>query len=375
MMPTSLGGEISLIEENASYHRTLSGHALKDTMTSRERVYSAYSLSEPDRIPVFSMVTYASGAPLGYGVREYCHDVKKMLRGQVELQKKFGYDVVYSFIDVWVFAETVGVVLDFPDNSTPKPVESPVKTLEDVEKLESPDPRRDGRLPIIIKGIELLREEVGRGIPVYTGGQGPFSLAAEIRGLETFLKDLYLNRELALKLIKFCTEYMIEMGRAEAEAGADIVHLGDSYAGPSLVSPKFFEEYAMPYDKVVFEHWKKQGVLTSLHICGKSSPIWEYMIETGADNIEIDQTVDLAEAKNRLGDRICIAGNLDPSAAMYHGTPDQVEKAARGCIQAAGAGGGFALSPGCVVMPGFPPNNLHALVRAAREYGRYTLPH
>jgi len=130
----------------------------------------------------------------------------------------------------------------------------------------------------------------------------------------------------------------------------------------------------MPYDKTVFEHWKKQGVLTSLHICGRSSPIWEHMAETGTDNIEIDQTVDLAEGKNRLGARVCIAGNLDPSAAMYHGTADQVEKAARDCIQAAEAGGGFVLSPGCVVMPGFPANNLHTLVRTAREYGRYALP-
>jgi len=363
------------IEEEALPRRTLSRHALKDSdrMTPRERVYCAYSLSEPDRIPVFSMVTYASATALGYSVKEYCHDVKKMVRGQVELQKKFGHDLVYSFVDVWVFAETVGVILDFHDNSTPKPVESPVKVLEDVEKLEVPDQRKDGRLPIIIEGIELLREEVGRQIPIYTGGQGPFSMAAEIRGLETFLKDLYLNRELALKLIRFCTEYMIEMGKAEAESGADIVHLGDSYAGTSLVSPKFFEMYAMPYDKAVFEHWKKQGVLTSLHICGKSSPIWQYMIETGTDNIEIDQIADLAEAKSTLGDRICIAGNLDPSATMYHGTPDEVEKAAKECIQAAGGGGGFILSPGCVVMPGFPPSNLHALVRAARTYGRYTL--
>jgi uroporphyrinogen-III decarboxylase len=62
-----------------------------------------------------------------------------------------------------------------------------------------------------------------------------------------------VNRDLALKLVKFCTEYMVEMGKAEAQAGADIVHLGDSFAGPSLVSPGFFRDYAMPYDKIVFD--------------------------------------------------------------------------------------------------------------------------
>lgn len=191
---------------------------------SLERVKVAYSLGEPDRIPVFPMVTYASGTRLGYSLREYCHDAKKMVKSQLHFQGQFGYDFALSFADVWVFAEAVGVRLDFPDNNTPNPVESPVKTMEDLERLEVPDPGRDGRLPIIVEGIELLRREVGSKIAIYTGGQGPFSLAAEIRGLQAFLKDLYLNRELALKLVEFCTEYMIEMGRAEAQAGADIVH-------------------------------------------------------------------------------------------------------------------------------------------------------
>ena len=344
---------------------------LNDEMTSLERVKAAYSLTEPDRIPVFPMVTYASGTPLGYTLREYCHDAKKMVRGQLHFQERFGHDFVLSFVDVWIFAEAAGVRLDFPDNNTPNPVESPVKTMEDVERLEVPDPRRDGRLPIIVEGIELLRREVGGKVAIYTGGQGPFSLAAEIRGLQAFLKDLYLNKELALKLVKFCTEYMIEMGRAEAEAGADIVHLGDAFAGPSLVSPTFFRDYAMPYDKLVFEQWKKEGVLTSLHICGKSTSIWDYMIETGAHNIEVDQTVDLAEAKRKVGGRVCLTGNLDPSAVIRYGTPADVEKKTRECIQAAAAEGGYVLSPGCVIMPGFPPANLDAVARVARESGRY----
>jgi uroporphyrinogen decarboxylase len=136
------------------------------------------------------------------------------------------------------------------------------------------------------------------------------------------------------------------------------------------VSPTFFRDYAMPYDKLVFEQWKKQGVLTSLHICGKSTLIWDCMIETGTHNIEVDQTVDLGEAKRKTGGRVCLTGNLDPSAVIRYGTPDEVEKKTRECMQAAGAGGGYVLSPGCVVMPGFPPANLDAMMRAARERGR-----
>ena len=341
-------------------------------MTSAERVRAAYSLKEPDRIPVFPMVTYASGAPIGYGLREYCCDVEKMVRGQLHLQKWLDCDFVLSFVDVWVFAEAVGVRLDFRENNTPNPVESPVKSSEDVEKLEVPDPRKDGRLPIIVEGIDRLRRQVGGKIAIYTGGQGPFSLAAEIRGLQAFLKDLYVNRDLALKLVKFCTEYMVEMGRAEAQAGADIVHLGDSFAGPSLVSPRFFRDYAMPYDKIVFDQWRKEGVLTSLHICGRSTPIWDDMVENGTHNIEVDQTVDIGAAKGKVGHRACLTGNIDPSAVIRYGTIEMVEKKTRECIEAAGSGGGYVLSPGCVVMPGFPQANLETMMRVAKENGRYS---
>jgi len=130
-------------------------------MTSVERVQAAYSLSEPDRVPVFSMVSYASAISLGYSVREYCHDVNKMVKGQLCFRKRFCCDFVLSFVGVWAFAEAVGVKLDFPENNVPKPIDYPVKRPEDVENLELPDPRRDGRLPIIIQGIEMLRSEVG----------------------------------------------------------------------------------------------------------------------------------------------------------------------------------------------------------------------
>jgi uroporphyrinogen decarboxylase len=342
-------------------------------MTSLERVTAAYLLLEPDRVPVFSMVSYGSGTPLGYSTWEYCHDVKKMVRSQLHFQERYGHDFVASFVDVWPFAEAVGVKLDFQENRNPEPIDYPVKSMEDLEKLEIPDPRRDGRLPILIQGIEMLRSETRGKVAVYTGGQGPFSLAAEIRGLATFLRDLYMNKELALGLIKFSTEYMIEMGRAEAQAGADIVHLGDSFAGPSLVSPTFFKDYAMPYDKLVFEQWKKEGVLTSLHICGKSTSIWDYMVETGTHNVEVDQTVNLAEAKRKVGARVCLTGNVDPSAVVYYGTTDEVERKSRECIDAAAEGGGYVLSPGCLVMPNFPAKNLEMLFKVAREYGRYPL--
>jgi uroporphyrinogen decarboxylase len=96
------------------------------------------------------------------------------------------------------------------------------------------------------------------------------------------------------------------------------------------------------------------------------------MVETGTHNIEVDQTVDLAEAKGKVAHRACLTGNIDPSAIIRYGTTEEVENKTRECIQAAGSGGGYVLSPGCVVMPGFPQVNLETMMHVARESGRYS---
>ncbi|MEM4246567.1 MAG: uroporphyrinogen decarboxylase family protein, partial [Candidatus Bathyarchaeia archaeon] len=191
----------------------------REPLTSLERIVSAVDFEEPDRIPTIPLVSYALSDLIGCTVFEYCHDAKKLSDAVIAGHRRFGYDAVIVFADVYLFAEAVGLRLEFPENSVPKPLESPILTLDDAEKLEIPDVRRDGRLPVLLEAIERVSREFGDDVALYSGGQGPFSLAAEIRGLESFLKDLYVNRPLAEKLIRFSAEYMIELGRAEVEAG------------------------------------------------------------------------------------------------------------------------------------------------------------
>jgi MtaA/CmuA family methyltransferase len=135
-----------------------------------------------------------------------------------------------------------------------------------------------------------------------------------------------------------------------------------------VISPADYEEWAFPYERKVIEAWKAYGAKTLLHICGDSSKVLHLYAQTGADVIEIDHKVDLALARELVGDRCCLIGNVDPVTVLLQGTPEQV----RACpaLPRARRGGGYLLGSGCVVPRITPLENVRAMVQAAQASGR-----
>jgi uroporphyrinogen decarboxylase len=97
------------------------------------------------------------------------------------------------------------------------------------------------------------------------------------------------------------------------------------------------------------------------------------MADTGAEIIEIDQKVDLKKAKELVGDRVTLLGNLDPTGVIFLGTPETIKETSKDCIMRAGKGGGFILSSGCDVPMRTRFRNIDAMVDAAEKYGKYPL--
>jgi uroporphyrinogen decarboxylase len=140
-----------------------------------------------------------------------------------------------------------------------------------------------------------------------------------------------------------------------------------------LTSPKHYREFNYPYLVELIAGLKKAGARVKYHACGNTKALLPLFAELGTDIINLDALIDLAEAKRVLGDRVCLKGNIDPTAVFLQGTPETVQAAARQAIRAAAAGGGFILSPGCELPRDTPPENLAALVEVAKNYGRYPL--
>ena len=342
-------------------------------LTPFQRVMAAIELKEPDYVPVVPMTTYTTAQLIGIQFSEALYSAEKMAKALIAGYKSAGYDGIYvgwesSFN---LMAEAMGCKLQIQPNSVAFVRDQMIKEPSDLDKIEVPDPERDGRLPIHLKAIELVREKIGRDVPILKYVPGPLTLASVLRSPDQLLMELIRNPDFVYDILKTASESSKLYGVATVEHGADIAVVADPIASSSVISPKMFDQFAFSPIKNVLKSISDVGGIPSLHICGNTIPILERMVDTGARIIELDYKVDLKFAKDMVGERVCIQGNIDPVSIFLNGKPSDVERKARECIDKAAKGGGFILSSGDEVPLNAPFENVKAMVSAAKKYGQY----
>lgn len=329
-----------------------------------------------DSVPVGPMMADLGATAIGASVRQYATDAEVMARGQLALHEQVGQDIIFLSCDNYYLAEGFGCVAELPPDETPHLLEPALDSLGDVYGLEVPDPLTDGRMPVFIEATRLVRAAVGDEVAIRTTGTGPFALASYFVGTQEFLIEVGMakaglpgsNPDAIHHALGLAADALIAFGKASFDAGSDLLHCGDSLASCDVISPADYEEWAFPYERRVIQAWKDYGAKTLLHICGDSTKVLDLYADTGADVIEIDHKVDLAHAKEVVGGRASVIGNVDPVTVLLQGTPERVLEVSRACLDAAAAGGGYMLGSGCVVPRIAPLENIRTMVRAAREY-------
>jgi len=346
---------------------------INETMTSAERFAAAVSGKPYDRIPVHLLISDHAARVLGVTVGEYESSPKLMARGQAEAFKRYGHDVVNVGPGLTGIPEALGCRIGLPDGS-PFVAEAAVPTENEVDRLKVVDPQRDARLPLFLEAAVLLRHEIGDQAVISMTTSGPFTTAAHVRGTAQFLRDLRLNPSLVHRILRVTTDSIIAFARAAAGVGVRI-SLADPTASGTMIAAAQFRQFALPYlIETVAAVKEVTGGPPALHICGNTSRILNEMADTGAGVLSLDNVVDLGLAKTTVGDRVALLGNVHPTEAMYLGTPDDVRAGVRACLAKAwDSPKGYVLGLGCGLPIDAPPENILALVDAAREYGRWPL--
>ncbi len=336
------------------------------TMTSYERYIAVCELRKPDRTPVSPLIMTFAAKLAGITYRDYCLYGEMMAEAQLRCIRRFGYDSVNVTADAVREAEAVGAPVFWQDDEVPGPTpDDPlIKDRDDLKKLRLPDPLGDNRMHEQIKALKILREELGDDEVVYAWVEAPFQESAMLRGISPMMTDLYEQPALIHELMRFSLEMELAFGLAQIEAGARFIGVGDAIA--SLVSPNHYREFNLPYITELIAGLKQAGARVKYHACGRTQALLPDFADLGADILNLDSLIDLAEAKRILGGKVCIKGNLDPSALLLQGTPEEVYDAACAAIRTAGRDGGFILSPGCELPRETPHENLEALIRAAQ---------
>lgn len=145
-------------------------------------------------------------------------------------------------------------------------------------------------------------------------------------------------------------------------------------SGPDVVSPSMFAQFARPYQERLVKDLAADGLFTVIHVCGNTSSIVGQFAEYPWCGFELDYKTDASLAKATAGAAHVLFGNIDPSGIIGRGTAEQVRNATRELIRLWKPGGRFILNSGCAIPPGTSPENIHALVRAAQEFGQYGEP-
>jgi len=156
------------------------------------------------------------------------------------------------------------------------------------------------------------------------------------------------------------------------EGGYDIVELGGGDASTTVISPDIFRKFVAPFDEPIVEKAISQKLRVTYHTCGGMMPILEDIADLGVTAVEtltpigMGGDANLAEAKRRIGDRVCLIGGFDQGHFFTNATEAEVEAEVLRCFRDAGEQGGFILTPSDHFFKA-NPNLLHAFSAAAKK--------
>ena len=335
-------------------------------MNSRERVFAMLAGDPVDHLPAMPITMMFAADRIAVKYREYATDCKIQAEGQIRVAEKFGADQVSVISDPCCEASAVGAAIKwFPDQPPAMDEENALlREKSALARLKVPDPSGGGRMTNRLEALRLLKEQAGKEKVVEGWIEGPCAESADLRGINHLMTDFYDDADFVRELMDFVTEMEIRFAKAQIEAGADMVGIGDAAA--SLLSPNFYSAFVCPRQKRMVDAIRAEGAIARLHICGDTRHILEAMGRVGADIVDLDWLSPLDEARRKMGPRQVLLGNIDPVRTLRNGTPESVYAAVGECHRQAGTR--FIVGAGCEVVRDTPEENLHALVRYAREH-------
>lgn len=305
---------------------------------------------------------------------EFRSDPAALARAFIQAVECYGYDAVLVDVDTVTLAGAVGVPIDFPVDHPARAHKGCLADLQQVDDLEPIDLKANSRVQVWLEGTERIRQHFGDEVFIRGNcDQAPFSLASMMRSTQEWMLDLTdpENHPRIHKLLEFCTDVGCQFIELMVDTGAHMVSSGDSPAGPEMISPAMYKEFAWPYEQKLVAKAHELETPYLLHICGNTDPILRAMVSTGADCLEVDQKTDSQLAHEIFHNKTVFVGNIDPSGVLARGTPELVREKTNQLIEQFADTPRFILNSGCAIPASTPSENVQALIQTAR-LGRFS---
>jgi MtaA/CmuA family methyltransferase len=377
-------------------------------LNSRERVIKAMNFENPDRVPLMCQFS------IGFMLRqikvspsEFWFDQAVYLDGLIELRNIFRFDgilvTLFGHKTDWrndviriskdIEGETVYWKNEdktyCPYNDLPVHYAAVQKPKIDISDFD-PESLSDELCYIVVsQGLDFKINSAERFAVLNktfdkTGGKysihgevgSPFDYFLDLVGHQDSLMALIDEPNKCKEIIQKYTNALVKLSSEMSDQNIDAIKISSPYAGAGFISPEFYREYVLPYEFQMIKAIRAKNKHVYIHTCGSIGDRLELIADSGVSGIEcLDPppigNVDLADAKQRIGSRCFIKGNIDSVNMLLNKSVSEIKQDAKNRIEIGKPGSGFILSTACSIAPEVPKENILALYDAVEEFGRY----
>jgi uroporphyrinogen decarboxylase len=334
---------------------------------------SAARLEKQVRVPI-ALIIDSPWIPgyLGISHMDYYLDPELWYESNLRIQQEYP-DIIFVpswWMEYGMAAEpsALGAKIKFSLNNTPSAYNN-LYNIEDMDLLPPYEVEHDAYMGMTLHRIRMHKQRIfdaGHILPMITA-RGPLCTAGYVRGISEFMMDLVEKPDWAHKLIGHCTSLIIDWLNAQAKAMGDTVEsifILDDIVG--FIGEPQSLEFAHPYLKKICAAFPADWVKV-YHNDADINACLDHLPDCGFNVLNWGKQIDILEVKKRVGDRMCLMGNVNPLEIGVRGTPEQVYQATMTVLEKS-AGEGIILSVGGGVSPGMPGKNIRAMQKALDNF-------
>jgi len=293
---------------------------------------------------------------------------------EVTLQplKRFPLDAAILFSDILTVPDAMGLGLHFAEGEGPQ-FHRPVRSAADVEKLSAPDP--EDRLRYVLDAVRLIRRELDGRVPLIGFAGSPWTLATYMveggssKEFAIIKKMMFDDPALMHRLLTTTARAVTLYLNAQIAAGAQAIMIFDTWGG--VLTARDYKEFSLRYMQEIVNGLTRvsDGRKVPVILFTKGGGPWlEAIAASGCDAVGLDWTCDLGAARNRVGHKVALQGNMDPS--VLYASPARIREEARSILASYGRGSGHVFNLGHGIHTGIRPDHVAALVEAVHDESR-----
>ncbi len=290
---------------------------------------------------------------------------------EVTLQplRRYAFDAAILFSDILTIPDAMGRGLYFEEGEGPR-FKKVIRTAEDVEQL--PEIKAAEDLSYVMDAVSLIRKELNGSVPLIGFSGSPWTLATymiEGGGSKDFriAKEFMYNNPEAMhllldKLAAAVTDYL----NSQIKAGAQAIQIFDTWGG--ILTTSHYRSYSLAYMQKIISNLIREadGRVVPVILFTKNGGLWlESIAESGTNAVGLDWTIEIGQARERIGNSCALQGNMDPS--ILYASPAAIRDEVGNILESYGAGNGHVFNLGHGITPQVNPDHVSAFVDAVHE--------